>query len=105
MIDILVLGQYAAAITAVLILIGTIFNFFYKKLVKIIKEQTLSIQPNSNGGKSLPDIAKKVYNLDKRIDTLEDSHTEIKETLNNILELVTKPKPRAKKTDTNTQSE
>jgi hypothetical protein len=105
MIDILVLGQYAAAITAVLILIGTIFNFFYKKLVKIIKEQTLSIQPNSNGGKSLPDIAKKVYNLDKRIDSLEDSHTEIKEALTQILELVTKPKPRAKKTDTNTQSE
>jgi len=105
MIDILVLGQYAAAITAVLILIGTIFNFFYKKLVKIIKEQTYSIQPDSNGGKSLPDIAKKVNNLNKRIDELEDSHTEIKETLNNILELVTKPKPRAKKIDTNTQSE
>lgn len=101
MIDILLIGQYAAAITAVLILIGTIFNFFYKKLVKIIKEQTYSIQPDSNGGKSLPDIAKKVNSLDKRIDGLEANHSEIKETLTQILELVTKPapKPRAKKTE------
>jgi predicted transcriptional regulator len=97
---ILELGKYAAAIAAILALAGMVFNkLVYKPLVKLIKEQTYPLQPNSNGGKSLPDVAKKINYLDKRIDSLEESHDEIKETLNSILELVTKPKPRTRKTD------
>lgn len=37
-------------------------------LKNFIKEQTYPIQPNSNGGKSLPDIAAAVARIETRLD-------------------------------------
>jgi hypothetical protein len=37
-------------------------------LKNFIREQTYPIQPNSNGGRSLPDIAHAVNRIEKRLD-------------------------------------
>lgn len=37
-------------------------------LKSFIKEQTYPIQPTSNGGRSLPDIARTVDRIEKRLD-------------------------------------
>lgn len=37
-------------------------------LKSYIKEHTYPIQPNANGGRSLPDIAKAVDRIEKRLD-------------------------------------
>ena len=39
-----------------------------KPLQNFIKEQTYPIQPTSNGGRSLPDIARTVDRIEKRLD-------------------------------------
>lgn len=46
-------------------------------LKNFIKEQTYPIQPNSNGGKSLPDIAAAITRIEKRLD--EHMHFHAKE--------------------------
>lgn len=42
--------------------------FIVKPLKHFIKEQTYPIQPTSNGGRSLPDIARTVDRIEKRLD-------------------------------------
>ena len=42
--------------------------FIVKPLKNFIKEQTYPIQPTSNGGRSLPDIARTVDRIEKRLD-------------------------------------
>jgi hypothetical protein len=37
-------------------------------LKKFIKDQTYPIQPSANGGRSLPDIARTVDRIEKRLD-------------------------------------
>jgi hypothetical protein len=37
-------------------------------LKRFIKEQTYPIQPSANGGRSLPDIARTVDRIEKRLD-------------------------------------
>lgn len=70
--SVLVAGQYAAAITAILALLGLLFRFLVLLPLKAyIKELTYPIQPNANGGKSLPDIAEGVRSLHFRMDTIE----------------------------------
>jgi hypothetical protein len=39
-----------------------------KPLKHFIKEQTYPIQPTANGGRSLPDIARAVDRIEKRLD-------------------------------------
>jgi hypothetical protein len=42
--------------------------FIVKPLKHFIKEQTYPIQPTANGGRSLPDIARAVDRIEKRLD-------------------------------------
>lgn len=87
-------GKIAGAVSAVGAVLYIFFKHFVVKPMKhfithtvddIVKAYTKPIQPNSNGGKSLPDVNKKVDNLDKRIDTLEENQRQ-------MLEILTRPK-------------
>lgn len=42
--------------------------FIVSPLKHFIKEQTYPIQPTANGGRSLPDIARTVDRIEKRLD-------------------------------------
>lgn len=78
---ILLTGQVAMAITAVgALLLATHRYVVVKPIQRSIAEHTQLIQPSSNGGRSLPDIALgiqrvevKLETLNKRVDTLEKS--------------------------------
>ena len=86
------LGQYAAALTAILILAGIAIKWAIVKPIKAyIDTMTYAIQPHANGGKSLPDVVAIVNRIESRICDLDYR-------LNAIEEIVTKPATRAKKT-------
>jgi hypothetical protein len=85
------LGQYSAAITAILILAGTAIKWGIVKPIKAyIDQATYPIHPESNGGRSLPDIANTVNRIESHVKELDYR-------LNSIEELVTKP-TRTRKT-------
>lgn len=74
--------NWSAVLTAVLAavtLLGVLFRVLVLLPLKAyIKEQTYPIQPNANGGRSLPDIALgieaikfRIERLERRLDTLE----------------------------------
>lgn len=66
-------GDMAAAITAVLMLGGLIIRWFVVPPLKnMIRERTEPIQPNANGGKSLPDVALMLGRLSGQLDALTD---------------------------------
>ena len=91
---ILELGQYAAAITAILILAGIAIKWGIVTPIKsYIDTATYPIHPDSNGGRALPDIANTVNRIETRLSDLDYR-------LNSIEELVTKPATRAKKATT-----
>lgn len=70
--DILFAGQVAAAISAFFILGGYVIRWFVvPPLEKMISEKTEQIQPNANGGKSLPDVALMLGRLSQQIDTMD----------------------------------
>ena len=77
--NILLTGQIAAAITAILALFGIVVKWGIVKPIKAyIDKMTYPIQPTANGGKSLPDlinavnrIERKVENISKRVEKLE----------------------------------
>ena len=84
------LGQYAGAITAIALLVGMAIKWAIVKPIKAyIDQATYPIHPESNGGRSLSDVAQTVNRIEARIG-------EIDYRLNAIEELVTKP-TRAKK--------
>lgn len=86
------LGQYAAALTAILILAGMAIKWAIVKPIKAyIDTMTYAIQPHANGGKSLPDVVATVNRIESRI-------CDLNYRLNAIEEIVTKPATRAKKT-------
>jgi len=59
--DLLLLGQYSAAIITVATLIGLFVKWAIVKPIKLyIDTMTYPIQPHANGGKSLPDLIAKV---------------------------------------------
>jgi len=59
--DLLLLGQYSAAIITVATLIGLFVKWAIVKPIKLyIDTMTYPIQPHANGGKSLPDLINKV---------------------------------------------
>ena len=85
------LGQYAAAITAILILAGTAIKWGIVKPIKAyIDTATYPIAAHANGGKSLPDAIATLNRIESRMSDLDYR-------LNSIEELVTKP-TRIKKT-------
>jgi hypothetical protein len=89
--NILELGQYAAALTAIAVLLGMFIKWAIVKPIKAyIDQATYPIHPNSNGGRALPDIANTVNRIESQV-------KDIDHRLNSIEELVTKP-TRAKKT-------
>ena len=60
-------GQYAGALIAIFTLLGMFVKWGIVKPIKAyIDHATYPIQPNSNGGKSLPDLIEKV-------DAIQDS--------------------------------
>jgi hypothetical protein len=71
--DLLILGQYAAALIAILTLGGMLVKWGIVKPIKqYIDHATYPIQPNSNGGKSLPDLIRTV----DEVKTMVSSHLE-----------------------------
>lgn len=98
-------GKYAAAVAAIIGTIVMLIKFVFVKPLKIfiketVEESTKPIQKDSNGGFSLADANKKLNNLDKRLDTLEEDRNKrldtVEETLQQMLDLLTKPKPRTR---------
>lgn len=84
------LGQYAGALTAIALLVGMAIKWAIVKPIKAyIDQATYPIHPETNGGRSLSDVAQTVNRIESRIG-------EIDYRLNAIEELVTKP-TRAKK--------
>jgi hypothetical protein len=60
----LMAGQAATAIIAILSLVGLLVKYAIVKPIKAyIDTMTYAIQPNSNGGKSLPDLINKVDDI------------------------------------------
>lgn len=69
---VLTAGQYATATLAVIGLISVLYRVFVLvPLKRLIKDMTYPIQPEANGGKSLPDIALGIEAIKFRIDRLE----------------------------------
>ena len=69
---VLTAGQYATATLAVIGLISVLYRVFVLvPLKRLIKDLTYPIQPEANGGKSLPDIALGIEAIKFRIDRLE----------------------------------
>ena len=65
-------GEVATASLAIITLAGVIGRYLVViPLKNYIKELTYPIQPNANGGKSLPDIADTVGRIDKRLEGIE----------------------------------
>ena len=65
-------GEVATASLAIIALAGVIGRYLVLiPLKNYIKELTYPIQPNANGGKSLPDIAETVSRIDKRVEGIE----------------------------------
>jgi hypothetical protein len=86
------LGQYAGALTAIALLVGMTIKWAIVKPIKAyIDTATYPIHPNTNGGRSLSDVAQTVNRIETRISDLDYR-------LNSIEELVTKPATRNKKT-------
>ena len=78
MTQILIAGQIAAALIAILSLGGILVKWAIVKPIKAyIDTMTYAIQPYANGGKSLPDLINKVDNLhlvvQNHIDTRHDT--------------------------------
>jgi hypothetical protein len=91
--NILELGQYAAALSAIAVLLGMFIKWAIVKPIKAyIDTANYPIHPDSNGGRSLPDIAQTVNRIEARVGDIDYR-------LNSIEELVTKP-TRIKKTTT-----
>lgn len=85
------LGQYAGAIMAILILAGTAIKWGIVKPIKAyIDQATYPIHPESNGGRSLSDVAQTVNRIESKL-------SEVDERLVAVENHVTKP-TRIKKT-------
>jgi hypothetical protein len=67
--EILVAGQVAGALIAILTLGGMLVKYGIVKPIKAyIDQMTYAIQPHANGGKSLPDLINKVDDLKVMLD-------------------------------------
>lgn len=69
------LGQYAAALIAVFTLLGMFIKWAIVKPIKAyIDHATYPIQPNSNGGKSLPDLINTVSEIKALVNRHLEDH-------------------------------
>lgn len=67
--SIIYIGQIAAALVAILTLLGMLVKWsILKPLKTYIDTMTYPIQPHANGGKSLPDIANAINRLELKLD-------------------------------------
>lgn len=65
-------GEIATASLAIIALVGLVGRYLVLiPLKNYIKDLTYPIQPNANGGKSLPDVALGIEAIKLRIDGLE----------------------------------
>ena len=89
--SILVIAQYAAALTTIAGAVGLFVKWVVVKPIKAyIDQATYALHPDANGGKSLADVSRTVNRIEANV-------KDIDYRLNNIEELVTKPATRAKK--------
>lgn len=86
------IGDLSAIFMFALAVIGAMVGFnrwWFKKLRKMIREEirefTKPIQPTANGGKSLPDVARRVEVLETMIIDLKTSTDETREMLVNYI--------------------
>ena len=89
--DMLDIGDASAIFMFFLAVIGALTAFsrwWFKKLRRMIREEieefTMPIQPNANGGKSLPDVARKVDVLEERLLELKTSSDDTRELMVNL---------------------
>lgn len=69
---VLTAGQYAASIMAVLALFGVIVKWGIVKPIKAyIDQATYPINPNANGGRSLPDAITALSRIEQKLDSME----------------------------------
>ena len=67
--SVIYIGQIAAALVAILTLLGMLVKWGILKPIKTyIDTMTYPIQPHANGGKSLPDIANAINRLELKLD-------------------------------------
>jgi hypothetical protein len=77
--SVIYIGQIAAALVAILTLLGMLVKWgILKPLKTYIDTMTYPIQPHANGGKSLPDIANAINRLELKL----DRHIEIDHSRN-----------------------
>lgn len=87
------LGQYAGAISAIALLAGMAIKWGIVKPIKAyIDQATYPIHPESNGGRSLPDIAKTVNRIESKL-------IDVDERLIAVENHVTKPTRTKKSTN------
>jgi hypothetical protein len=94
-------GQVAFSLSAIAAVVWAVVKYaVLKPLDRKIKDATLSIQPNANGGQSLSDINNKVDGLAETVEALIDRLELIEERqvsiYEHILNLNTKPNSRRK---------
>lgn len=84
------IGQYAAALSAVLVLGGMLIKWLVVTPIKLyIEKMTYPIQPHANGGKSLADVAQAVNRIELAV-------SDVDTRLLAVENLVTKPTTRKK---------
>lgn len=89
--SILVIAQYAAALTTIAGAVGLFVKWVVVKPIKAyIDQATYALHPDANGGKSLADVSRTVNRIESNLKDLDYR-------LNSIEEHVTKPATRAKK--------
>jgi hypothetical protein len=89
--SILVIAQYAAALTTIAGAVGLFVKWVVVKPIKAyIDQATYPISPGANGGRSLSDVA-------QTVNRIEQKQTDIEKRVVAIEELVTKPATRTKK--------
>jgi len=73
---VLTAGQYAASITAILVLFGIFVKWAILKPIKIyIDNATYPIHPEANGGKSLPDVIAGIERIELKVNEIDERLT------------------------------
>ena len=80
---------FLGVILAILAIYAAIYGRWIKTLRRVIKEEvglaTAPIHPDSNGGLSLADVARRTRSLEKTIDRIDERSLETQKLLLNVL--------------------
>lgn len=88
--NILLAGQIAGALTAIAVVFAGVIKYvFMKPIKKYIDSATAPIQPNANGGKSLPDAITILERLEFRQLNTNDRVQRVEDLLQEHLEMHT----------------